>query len=50
MGRADQAAVSQYPALKGLLMRSAMGDTSRILSVGIFSPSSVSNSASADSL
>ncbi|MFY3382568.1 hypothetical protein, partial [Paracidovorax sp. MALMAid1276] len=34
------AAESQYPALKGLLMRSAMGDTSTSLSVGIFSPDS----------
>ncbi len=32
-----QAAASQYPALKGLLMRSASGDTSTNLSVGIFS-------------
>ena len=35
------AALSQYPELKGLLMRSAMGDTSTSLSVGIFSPVSV---------
>ncbi len=35
-----QAALSQYPALKGLLMRSAMGDTSTSLSVGIFSEGS----------
>ena len=35
-----QAAESQYPALKGLLMRSAMGDTSTSLSVGIFSAGS----------
>lgn len=35
-----QAALSQYPALKGLLMRSAMGDTSTSLSVGIFSAGS----------
>ncbi len=32
-----QAAASQYPELKGLLMRSARGDTSTNLSVGIFS-------------
>ena len=37
----DYAAASQYPALKGLLMRSAMGDTSSSLSVGIFSAPSV---------
>ncbi len=36
-----QAAASQYPALKGLLMRSAKGETSTNLSVGIFSPVSV---------
>ena len=36
-----QAAASQYPALKGLLMRSAKGVTSNNLSVGIFSPDSV---------
>ena len=35
------AAVSQYPALNGLLMRSARGETSTSLSVGIFSPLSV---------
>ena len=35
-----QVALSQYPALKGLLMRSAMGDTSTSLSVGIFSAGS----------
>jgi hypothetical protein len=40
-GRARYAAASQYPALKGLLMRSASGDTSTSLSVGIFSPLSV---------
>jgi len=34
-----QAAASQYPALKGLLMRNASGETSTSLSVGIFSPS-----------
>ena len=38
---ADQAAANQYPALNGLLMRSANGDTSNSLSVGIFSPLSV---------
>jgi hypothetical protein len=36
-----QAAASQYPALKGLLIRSARGETSTNLSVGIFSPFSV---------
>jgi len=36
-GFLPQAAASQYPALKGLLMRSASGDTSTNLSVGIFS-------------
>ena len=35
-----QVALSQYPALNGLLMRSAMGDTSTSLSVGIFSAGS----------
>ena len=35
------AAASQYPALNGLDMRSASGDTSTSLSVGIFSPDSV---------
>ena len=39
--RANYAAASQYPALNGLLMRSANGDTSTNLSVGIFSPDSV---------
>jgi len=38
-----QAAASQYPALKGLLMRNASGETSNNLSVGIFSPLSVVN-------
>ncbi len=42
-----QAALSQYPALKGLLMRSASGDTSTSLSVGIFSPVSVTTGAPA---
>ena len=37
--RAAYAADSQYPALNGLLMRNASGDTSSSLSVGIFSPS-----------
>ncbi|WP_177224858.1 hypothetical protein [Variovorax sp. 770b2] len=37
-GCCDYAAASQYPALKGLLMRNARGDTSTSLSVGIFSP------------
>jgi len=32
-----QAAANQYPALKGLLIRNARGDTSTNLSVGIFS-------------
>jgi len=41
---ANQAADSQYPELNGLLMRSAMGEMSRSLSVGIFSPNSVVNS------
>jgi len=41
------AAASQYPALKGLLMRSASGDTSTNLSVGIFSPVSVTAGATA---
>ena len=36
-----QAVASQYSALNGLLMRSANGDTSNNLSVGIFSPVSV---------
>jgi hypothetical protein len=36
-----QAAASQYPELNGLLIRSANGDTSNNLSVGIFSPDSV---------
>ena len=35
----SQAALSQYPALKGLLMRSARGEMSTSLSVGIFSVS-----------
>ncbi len=35
-----QAALSQYPALNGLLMRNARGDTSTSLSVGIFSSGS----------
>jgi uncharacterized protein YfaQ (DUF2300 family) len=39
-----QAAANQYPALKGLLMRNASGDTSTNLSVGILSPLSVVNS------
>ena len=34
------AALSQYPALNGLLMRNARGDTSTSLSVGIFSSGS----------
>ena len=38
-----QAALSQYPELKGLLMRSAKGDTSTSLSVGIFSPLSLTS-------
>ena len=33
----SQAAANQYPALNGLLMRSANGETSTNLSVGIFS-------------
>ena len=37
----SQAALSQYPALNGLLMRNANGDTSTNLSVGIFSPFSL---------
>ena len=41
---ANQAAASQYPALNGLLMRNAKGDTSTSLSVGIFSPVSVNTS------
>jgi hypothetical protein len=41
------AAANQYPALKGLLMRSARGDTSTSLSVGIFSPVSVTVGAGA---
>ncbi len=41
---ASYAALNQYPALNGLLMRSARGDTSTSLSVGIFSPASVVNS------
>jgi len=41
----NQAAASQYPALNGLLMRSARGDTSTSLSVGIFSPLSVAAGA-----
>ena len=40
-GGNGQAAANQYPALKGLLIRSASGDTSNNLSVGIFSPASV---------
>ncbi len=40
-GSPAQAAANQYPALNGLLMRSAKGDTSNSLSVGIFSPESV---------
>ncbi len=36
-----QAVASQYSALNGLLMRSANGETSNSLSVGIFSPFSV---------
>jgi hypothetical protein len=43
--QAAQAALSQYPALKGLLMRSASGETSTSLSVGIFSPVSVTTGA-----
>ncbi len=39
--RLAQAVASQYCALNGLLMRSANGDTSNNLSVGIFSPVSV---------
>ena len=35
-----QAALSQYPALNGLLIRNARGDTSTSLSVGIFSSGS----------
>ena len=42
---AAQAAVSQYPALKGLLMRSACGEMSTSRLVGIFSPFSVTGSA-----
>ena len=43
-----QAAASQYPALKGLLMRSASGDTSSNLSVGMrSSPSATAAVASA---
>ena len=41
------AAASQYPALKGLLMRSARGETSTNLSVGIFSPLSVAGATCA---
>jgi hypothetical protein len=37
VNRSNQAAANQYPALKGLLMRSASGETSTNLSVGIFS-------------
>ena len=36
-----QAVANQYSALKGLLMRSASGETSNNLSVGILSPDSV---------
>ena len=38
------AAANQYPALNGLLIRSAKGETSTNLSVGIFSPSSIISS------
>ncbi len=41
------AAASQYPALKGLLIRNASGETSTSLSVGIFSPLSVTGAAGA---
>ena len=37
-----QAALNQYPALNGLLMRSASGEMSTSLSVGIFSLPSTS--------
>jgi hypothetical protein len=37
--------VSQYPALKGLLMRNASGEMSTNRLVGIFSPFSVTGSA-----
>lgn len=40
-GVAYQATLSQYPALNGLLMRNASGETSTSLSVGIFSPASM---------
>ena len=39
----NQAAVNQYPALNGLLMRKAKGEMSTNLSVGIFSPPSVNS-------
>jgi len=45
--RDPYAAASQYPALKGLDMRSASGETSTSLSVGIFSPVSVAGACSA---
>jgi hypothetical protein len=44
-GAAGHAAASQYPALKGLLMRSARGEMSTNRSVGIFSPLSVAGAA-----
>jgi hypothetical protein len=44
-GAASYAAASQYPALKGLLIRSARGEMSTNRSVGIFSPLSVAGAA-----
>jgi hypothetical protein len=38
------AAASQYPALNGLLMRNASGETSTSLFVGILSPEAASTS------